>query len=393
VYGRRTLRLAAALALAAAALGALAPPTSAATREPLRAALGAARRFDRAQDSSIRADAGALRAMVREAAHRYAPAADEFRITSDHYGAAEVESVAAVLRSLDHGPEMARLSVFVASPEELHEACGAEVLACYFPSVDEMVVSGVDRSVDGVPRDFAIAHEYGHHIANTRPGGTLPAIEAGTVRWATYERVCQLTRRGRLFPGDQGVHYWQDPEEAFAQSYARLNRPGARVGWQYTSLLQPTATALEKIHADIVHPWTGPAESSWRGSLAAPAAPSPPAAESRAGALAVGAGRAVGDPPWVASHVIRTPLDGRVAVSLQASPGARLVATLRDPAGGRPLARAATDPTGATELSYSNCGRAAVRLEVRAASGLSQNARPLAVIPEPSPQTFRPFGR
>ena len=44
---------------------------------------------------------------------------------------------------------MARLSVFVATPEEIREACGPEVLACYFPAEDEMVVSGVDRPVDG----------------------------------------------------------------------------------------------------------------------------------------------------------------------------------------------------------------------------------------------------
>lgn len=369
MYGRRTLRSAAALALCASALASGAPSASAATREPLRDAIAAMRHFDRAQDFSIRPDVTVLRAMVREAAHRYASAADEFRIASDHYGAAEVESVAAVLRSLDHGPEMALLSVFVATPEEIREVCGDAVLACYFPAEDEMIVSGVDRPIDGVPRDFAIAHEYGHHIANTRPGAALPAIEAGTPRWATYERVCQLTRRGRLFPGNQGAHYWQDPEEAFAQSYARLNRPGARVSWQYTPLLRPTATALEKIHADVAQPWRGPVESSWRGFLAGlPAAPSS-AADARPGALGIGPGWAVGDSPRLASHVIRTPLDGPVSVSLQASAGAGLVAILRDQAGDRALARAATDSDGGAELSYSNCGHAALRLEVHATSG------------------------
>jgi hypothetical protein len=89
-------------------------------------------------------------------------------------------------------------------------------------------------------------------------------------RWATYERVCQLTRRGRLFPGNQGAHYWQDPEEAFAQSYARLNRPDDRVSWQYTPLLRPTPAALAKIHADVAHPWSGPVEATWDGSVTAP---------------------------------------------------------------------------------------------------------------------------
>jgi len=358
-----------ALALSAAALAGIAPGSPAATREPLRDALVAARQSDRAVDSAARPRPAALRSMVRETARRYASAANEFQISTDSYGAAEVESVSAVLRSLDHGPEIARLSVFVATPEQLREACGAEVLACYFPSADEMVVSGVDRPVEGVPRDFAIAHEYGHHVANTRDGGALPAIEAGAPRWATYERVCQLTRRGRLYPGNQGAHYWQDPEEAFAQSYARLNRPGAHVSWQYTPLLRPTAASLEKIHADIANPVGGPLESSWRGTLAGPPATTSAAAGARAGPLAIGVGHAVGAPPSVSSHLISTPLDGPVSISLQAPEGAGLVAILRDSNTDRALARAATDPSGAAALSYSNCGHASLRLEVRATSG------------------------
>jgi hypothetical protein len=368
VHGRRALHLAATLALVAAALGALVPATRAATREPLRDALAAARLYDRAQDSSIRPDTAALRAMLRQTAHRYASAADEFSIASDHYGAAEVESVAAVLRSLDHGPEIARLSVLVATPGEIREACGDAVLACYFPSVGEMLVSGVDRPVDGVPRDFAIAHEYGHHVANTRASGASPGVEGGTLRWATYERVCQLSRRGRLFPGEQGARYWLNPEEAFAQAYAFLNRPDDRVVWDYTPLLRPTAASLARIHADVAHPWTGPVESRWGGTLAAPAQPAA-AAGARSGAIGVGAGRAVGDPPWLATRVLRTPLDGLVAVSVRTPAGARVSVTLRDRELGRPLARGVTGPDGRAEISYSNCGADVLRVEVRAIDG------------------------
>jgi len=223
--------------------------------------------------------------------------------------------------------------------------------------------------VDGVPRDFAIAHEYGHHIANTRTGTALPAIEAGTPRWATYERVCQLSRRGRLFPGNQGAHYWQDPEEAFAQSYARLNRPEDLVSWQYTPLLEPTTVALEKIHADVARPLSGPVESSWEGAVAAPPAEPAPRAGAGAGSIGVAAGHAVGGSPAVVSRLVRTPLDGAVTVSLRAPEGAGLAVSLREPEHGRVLARAATGPEGAARLSYSNCGRAALRLEVRSTSG------------------------
>jgi len=58
-----------------------------------------------------------------------------------------------------------------------------------------------------------------------------------------------------------------------------------------------------------------------------------------------------------------------VTVSLQASPGARLTLALRDPQSDRKLASAVTDPAGAARLSFSNCGRASLRFEVRAASG------------------------
>ena len=163
---------------------------------------------------------------------------------------------------------MSTLNVYVATPAEIREACGSTVVACYVPSEATMVVSGIDRPVAGVPRDFAIAHEYGHHIANSRQSSALPALEAGTIRWATYERVCQLTRAGKLFPGNQGAHYWEDPEEAFAQSYANLNRPTAGVSWQYTALLRPTAASLAKIHADVSRPWSGPVTSTWSSSVA-----------------------------------------------------------------------------------------------------------------------------
>ena len=340
VYGRTTVRLAVALALCAASLASILP-RRAPPRRASRCATRSSPRVNADRARRLRGSAPTPRRCARWCARAAAP----LRLRRERiphllrrYRAAEVESVAAVLRSLDHGPEIARLSVFVATPEQIREACGAEVLACYFPSVDEMVVSGEVRPVDGVPRDFAIAHEYGHHVANTRAGAALPAIEAGTSRWATYERVCQLTRRGRLFPGNQGAHYWQNPEEAFAQSYARLNRPGDSVSWQYTSLLRPSAASLAKIHADVANPVGGPVDSSWRGSLAGPPATPASATGVSAGPLGVGAGRVVGAPPWIASRSIRTPLDGPVSISLQAPEGAGLVATLRDAAADRVLA-------------------------------------------------------
>lgn len=304
--------------------------------------------------------------MTQRDARRYAAQGQEFSISSAHYGAAEIQSVADTLRSLDHGPEIAELSVYVASPEEIRSLCGATVVACYVPADMEMVVSGVDRAVAGVPRDFAIAHEYGHHIANTRGGsGPYQPLQAGTIRWATYERVCQLTRQHRLFPGNQGPHYWQDPEEAFAQSYAHLSRPDDSVSWQYTSLLAPDQTALAKIHADVAHPWRGPVTRAWSGRVAVPPRRPGPGRTARRGRAALAGGRSVGPRPWVAERLLRTPLDGTVSLTVDATGEAPLQVEMRDPDSGRVLGRGVASPGAPASLSFTNCGRSAVRLEVR----------------------------
>lgn len=338
MHGHRPLTFFATLALLAATLATLAvAPAAAATRQPLRAALMPVRPHVHAFDAKVRPRPAALRAMARQSARRYAAAGEGLAISSTHYGPAEVESVAATLRSLDHGPELSDLSVYVATRGELVSVCGATVVACYVPAEHEMVVSGADRPVAGVSREFAIAHEYGHHIANGDPGGAGAAVAAGTLRWATYERVCQLTRRGHLYPGNQGAHYWEDPEEAFAQAYAHLNRPAERLRWQYSGLLQPTPGSLAKIHADVAHPRRGRVEATWTAQV-----------------------------DTTRSRRIRTPLDGPVTIALQAGLGAGLTAVLRDPERGRALVHTAAAPGGSAHLAYENCGNASLELEVRA---------------------------
>lgn len=348
----------------AASLAAFAPGAGAATREPLSQALASRRGTPFGfGEKRFRPDPAVLKAMTRSSARRYAGAGDEFQIGSGYYGPAAVSSVAATLRSLDHGAEISTLNVYVATPAEIREACGSTVVACYVPSEATMVVSGVDRPVAGVPRDFAIAHEYGHHIANSRQSSALPALEAGTIRWATYERVCQLTRAGRLFPGNQGAHYWEDPEEAFAQSYANLNRPSAGVSWQYTALLRPTAASLAKIHADVSRPWSGPVTTAWSGSVA-PQPTHADAAGAGDGQLAIAPAQVAGDPAWIRTRRFATPLDGTVTISLRSTAGAALPVELVDQLDERVLARGTTAADGTTTVTYSNCGHAELRLEV-----------------------------
>jgi hypothetical protein len=299
------------------------------------------------------------------------------QLSSASYGEAEVGAVLAALEALPHGPELAQLSVLVATPTELTSICGEAVLACYFPGEEEMVVSGEEGSAGGVPRDFAIAHEYGHHVADVAEqaasgasaGGAIAPLSSGTLRWATYERVCQLTRAGRLFPGDQGAHYWEDPEEAFAETYAELADPAAAVPWQFTPLLAPSRASLEKVRADLQRPWRGPTTRKLSGELAAPPAHNSARHPAGAGPESIGTAAVVEAPPWVARRHLETPLDGQVAVSVTAPASAELAFSLRESGSDRVLARGLANPGQSSEIAFGNCGRDDLSLEVRSLHG------------------------
>jgi hypothetical protein len=188
-------------------------------------------------------------------------------MSSTYYSQPQMQSIADVLGGLVHGDEMNSLSVYVASPDEITQMCGPGTLACYAPSLSEMIVSGVDGSAYGVPRNYTIAHEYGHHIANNRLNAPWTALDTGAKRWATYEHVCEGTRSGRLVPGDEGDRYWDNPGEGFAETNAHLNFPAVPVPWGYNSLLRPSQASMAKLRADITSPWTGPTTATWNGSL------------------------------------------------------------------------------------------------------------------------------
>ncbi len=192
---------------------------------------------------------------------------EQVRISSSHYSDAEMQSVADVLGGLVHGEEMNSLSVYVATPDEISYICGPGALACYAPGSSEMIVSGEDGSSYGVPRDYTIAHEYGHHVANNRLNAPWAALDTGAKRWATYTQVCQGVRKGQLFPGDEDAHYWDNPGEAFAETNAHLNYPGVSVPWGYSSSLRASAASMQKLRADILTPWTGPTTVTWSGAL------------------------------------------------------------------------------------------------------------------------------
>jgi hypothetical protein len=154
-----------------------------------------------------------------------------FEITARHFGPSTLTEVGAVISGLSHGPEIDRLSVYVATRRELNARCGVWTMACYYPWAGRIIVAGDPDPVSGVPRNLVIAHEYGHHLANNRRSDVWSSLATGTKRWATYEDICGLTRSGMVFPGNQGARYWENPGEAFAQAYGLLHFPEGEPDW------------------------------------------------------------------------------------------------------------------------------------------------------------------
>jgi hypothetical protein len=262
---------------------------------------------------------------------------------SAHYSSAEIGQVLAVLGTLPHGAEMNSLSVYVATQQEIGTTCGAETMGCYLPDADRMVVSGSSTPVAGISRQHAIAHEYGHHIANNRLTGLpWPALDAGTERWATYEHVCERARQGSAFPGNEGDHYWDNPGEAFAESYADLTYPVDGLAWDYSSQLAPDATSLSLVAQDVAHPWTGPQTVVWRSRL--------------------------GPGHRHAVDTVATPLDGSLVAKLTGAASAKFHLRLQS---ADRISRRRTAKRGQAEqeADATVCGQRTVRLDVRSSKG------------------------
>jgi hypothetical protein len=235
---------------------------------------------------------------------------------------------------------MNSLRVLVAHPFEMDTHCGdALALACYYSDSDQMVIPGKEFTAgDGADREFVIAHEYGHHIADHRHNPPFfPTVYYGTKRWDTYERICPGTAAGRYFPGNQGTRYYENPGEAFAEAYAFSHFPAGKVDWNWDESLKPDSGAFAAIRADVRHPWTRRTRLVRHGR--------------------VGAGR---------RSVIRrftAPLDGDITLRLQGRPGGQLDLLVRN-ARGRLLATATR--FGATErIHLEACGQRKLRVTVR----------------------------
>jgi hypothetical protein len=181
------------------------------------------------------------------------------------YSDADARTVAAELGALVHGAEMNRLSVLLVTDLEMQLICGANVLACYDPRAEEMVIVG-HESTEPPSRAFLVAHEYGHHVETNRRNDPWNALEWGTKRWATQQRVCPGVRAGQYKPGAYGAQsYYDNPGEAFAEAYAFLHFPN-HVRWDW-NFPEPDGESFDAIHDDVTEPWDGTERVTRDGKL------------------------------------------------------------------------------------------------------------------------------
>ncbi len=243
----------------------LALPATAAARErdvPRPGPLPAGALLDRLDDTVLQREARGMRAARAAApnARSYATP-DGYRVSVEASSSYSTDPTADqqlvdFLASRVHGPELGDLSVYVGTPPEISQLCGGDpsVVACYAIDEQRMYVPG--ESVRGIPIEYPLTHEYGHHVALWRSNAPWDALDWGAKYWSSSVDVCKQVQRHVLFPGNQGAHYWDDPGEGFADSYAHLHYPQAP--WSYNDLMRPTRRTLAALQRDVLHPWSGP---------------------------------------------------------------------------------------------------------------------------------------
>ena len=168
------------------------------------------------------------------------------------------EGWAEFLAHLTHGPELAQLTAYIVTFDEVQEICGTHALGCY--GRDQLVAPG-EAALDVSPEEV-VRHEYGHHIAAHRQNDPWIAVDWGPKRWASAANVCARVSRNEAYPGDEGSNYARNPGEAWAEVYRVLEERKAGVttsAWPIVApSFYPDDDDLAAADQDVVQPWAVP---------------------------------------------------------------------------------------------------------------------------------------
>jgi hypothetical protein len=166
--------------------------------------------------------------------------------------------------SLVHGNELALVTAYVLTPDDMPFFCGPYALGCY--GGNELAFMG--ETVDGVTPEEVARHEYGHHVAANRLNPPWLAVAWGPKRWASAANVCARAQHAEVFPGDEDAHYVLNPGEGFAEVYRVLNEleDGApSFTWPLVDpWFAPGQAELAAAKQDVVAPWIAPVTRTYR---------------------------------------------------------------------------------------------------------------------------------
>jgi hypothetical protein len=172
------------------------------------------------------------------------------------------EKWAEFVSRLAHGPELAEVTVRIATLAEVQDLCGGQALGCY--GYDEILAIGEAEVASATPEEV-VRHEYGHHVARHRLNTPWAAIDWGPKHWASAAGICGRVSRGEAFPGGGGRNYSRNPGEAWAETYRHMDerRNGVTTAsWTIISpAFFPNEAALQAAERDVLQPWTKPTTS------------------------------------------------------------------------------------------------------------------------------------
>ena len=331
--------LAVALVLAAAVRTqavALAPPTSA---RAIDAQQGTALRFDRLARTAVTWRGGLVTTSTGEVVQVQ---------VSDSLPTVTPEYWAEFLAQLTHGAELARVSSYHATLDEVQELCGSRALGCYSRNT---MISLAEPALDGTTPEEVVRHEYGHHVALYRDNGPWRAIDWGPKAWATSAAVCPRVTRGEAHPGDEGQNYRLNPGEAWAEVYRLLEerKDGITTGaWPIVApSFYPTESDLQAAERDVLQPWTKGSIRSFSRTFAKRT-------------------------PKVWSIPLSTPLDGSLRITAAVPRGGTYDLSLLGPNRRTVLKRATWVGQRAKRIDTTVCGQRSLFVRVTQAGSLGR---------------------